>query len=83
MTLKVAEFQLPSHSDLRSKAWAFLKSNKPGELKKMSKGKLDRYCEQKAKAAENLAKNLIATGEFPEVAWNLAIRQEILESESD
>lgn len=83
MTIPVAEYQTPSHSDLRSKAWAFLKVNKPGELRKMSKAKLDRYCERKARAAENLVKNLIATGEFPEVAWNLAIRQEILESESD
>jgi hypothetical protein len=46
-------------------------------------GELDEYLNLKAKQAKDYAKNLIASGEWENQAWNRAERLIIMESESD
>jgi len=48
-----------------------------------SQAELDEYCRLKAEAARRYADNLMAAGEPDFIAWNRAIRSEILESESN
>lgn len=73
-----------SQEELAEKALDFVKSIKPKEYRRMKKeGTLTEYCARKARAARDYAENLMATGEPAKIAWNRAIRLEILESETD
>ena len=78
----LGESEKHSQAELEAKALNFLKRNKPKEYKALSPyGRLE-YARLKANAAKRYAENLIASGEPDFVAWNRAIRLEILESES-
>jgi hypothetical protein len=73
----------PSHSDLTAKAITYLKENHPKEYRTMTIPKRNQYAELAATRAERYAKNMIAQGIFESEAWNMAIRSEILSSETD
>jgi hypothetical protein len=81
-TIPIHEAKLEySQADLEAKALEYVKENKPKEYRKMKKsGDLDEYCRLAAKAARESAEALIKSGMWDREAWNLAIRQEILES---
>ena len=73
-----------SQAELKAKAETFYKENRPAEYRKMKLLRtLDKACENKADAAKDFANSLIAGGVPASEAWNRAIRQEILESETD
>jgi hypothetical protein len=57
--------------------------NHTTEWKKMSRKAQDRRLTAKVKAARHLAENYIETGMPDFIAWPRAIREEILETESD
>lgn len=75
----------PTEAELVAKAIRYLRQNKPQEYKSLKEegGGVYQYALAKAQAAERYAANLITEGKSPTEAWNMAIRQEILESESD
>jgi hypothetical protein len=84
MALEIMEYKAPDHLELVSKAKEHLKASDPKEHKRLEKEiKLQEYAELAANMTEEYAKNLIASGEAPPSAWNRAIRQEILGSETD
>ena len=66
-----------SLTDLEVKALTFLKGRKMSPKDKTDLAKL------KAKAAKRYAENLIEQGTPDFVAWPMAIRSQILETESD
>jgi len=73
-----------SQDALAAKALNYIKSCKPEAYRQMKEdGDLEEYCRLKAKAALREAETLIASGEPDFIAWNRAIRSEILESETD
>ncbi len=72
-----------SESDLESKALNYLKRIRGKDYKAMSKAEVNEWAVLKAKAARGYAESLMATGEPDFIAWNRAIRLEILESETD
>lgn len=73
-----------TQAELEAKALKFIKENKPREYRKMKAlRELSEYCQLKAERARKQAESLIADGIWDKEAWNLAIRQVILESESD
>ena len=78
-------FVPPSESSLIETAMTFMKENYPRKkfwaLKKS--GELEELARLKASACKDYAENLIKTGTFANQAWNMAIKQEILGSESD
>lgn len=74
----------PSQEELEAKALYFVRTCKPKEHKRMKESaELEEYCQLKANAARRYAENLMTTGEPDFIAWNRAIRSEILESETD
>jgi hypothetical protein len=74
----------PSQEELEAKALYFVRTCKPKSYKQMKQlGEVEEYCKLKAKIARATAESLIATGEPDMIAWNRAIRSEILESETD
>jgi len=73
----------PCHGDLVDKAMTYLKQNRKTEYRKMTVQQRNEYAESLAKSTERLAGNLIRQGVFESEAWNLAIRQNILGSETD
>jgi hypothetical protein len=73
-----------SQGMLITKAEKFFRENKHSEYLKMKlSGTLNKTCEARANAARDYARRLMALGINPSDAWNQAIRQEILESETD
>lgn len=73
-------YQPPDDEELRQKALTFLKDVKPQEYRQLLRdGELQEMLRLKVQACKGYAK---ALGGGPE-AWNMAIRQELLESESD
>lgn len=84
MALKEAGYREPAKEELERKALKFIRECKPREYKKMKElGEVEEYCRGKAEAAINYAESLIGGGMYPGQAWNMAIRSQILESESD
>lgn len=78
------EWEAPTQEVLVLKALNFYKECKPKEYREMKKdGSLQEVCQMKAKAAKRYAESLIHQGMWNREAWNMAVRQEILESESD
>ncbi len=74
----------PTQENLGAKALDFFKTCKPKEYREMKKdGSLQEVCQLAARAAQRYAQNLIGSGMWGREAWNMAIRQEILQSESD
>ena len=73
----------PNHGDLVDKALTNLKENKPNKYRAMTIPTRNQYAESAAKRAERYAKILISQGMFESDAWNMAIRQELLGTESD
>ena len=73
-----------TQNQLEAKALKFIKENKPQEYRKLkASGELQEYCRLSAKAAREYAESLMKSGEPDTIAWNRAIRLEILESETD
>lgn len=82
--LKEATYTPPSPFDLRVKAFEFLRDCKLDALDAMTKDHtLKAVLDARVKACQEYAASLIATGVWAGEAWNLAIRRELLESESD
>lgn len=82
--IAMASYAPPSSLDLRVKAFEFLRDCKPKQFKAMVKDKsLKDVLDARVKACQEYAASLIATGVWEGEAWNLAIRRELLESESD
>ena len=78
------EWEAPTQEVLVLKALKFFKECKPKEYREMKKdGSLQEVCELRAEGARRYAENLILGGMFGPAAWNMAVRLEILESESD
>jgi len=75
ITYQNVEYTPPTHKELVAQALDYAQT--------MGKSKDRELLELKARAAERVASNLIEAGEDPQVAWNRAIRAEILETESD
>ncbi len=74
----------PSQESLEAQALDFFKRCKPKEYREMKKdGSLREVCQLRARAAKRYAENLIQCGVWEREAWNMAVRQEILESETD
>ena len=79
-----SQFYPPSAESLRAQALKFVKENQPEEYRHMKKdGELEAYLDLKVKACQEYAASLIASGLFVNQAWISAIRQEILESNTD
>ena len=84
MAKEIEEYQPPTQSELENKALNFVKTNKPRYYRDLKKtGKLKEYCRRRATKAMSYAKSLIVNGMSEGEAWNMAIRQEILELKSD
>ena len=84
MAKEIEEYRPPTQSELEYKALDFVKTNKLRYYKDLKKtGKLKEYCQRRATKAMSHAKSLISNGVSGEEAWNIAIRQEILELKSD
>lgn len=74
----------PSVESLRAKALAYIKECKPRDYRRMKRnGELEKYLDLAVEACQDYARRLIEQGMWEREAWNMAIRQEILESESD
>ncbi len=74
----------PSQEELEAKALYFVRTCKPKEYKRLKQsGELEEYCQLKAKAATSYKERITTENYTAPVAWNMAIRLEILESESD
>ena len=74
----------PSPASLRAQALVYLKECKPTEYRQMKKdGELEKHLGLMVEACQRYAMNLKEQGVEEWEAWNLAIRQEILESPSD
>jgi len=78
-------YRPPLEDELISKALEFMKECYPKKkYRELVKSKeLYPLAKLKAGACKDYAENLIKMGEFPNQAWNWAIRQEILETEPD
>jgi len=84
MAKEIEEYQPPTQSALENKALNVVKTNKPRYYRDLKKtGKLKEYCQRRATKAMSYAKSLIVNGMSEGEAWNMAIRQEILELKSD
>ena len=84
MAKVIEEYQPPTQSELKNKALNFVKTNKPRYYRDLKKtGKLKEYCQRRATKAMSYAKSLIVNGMSEGEAWNMAIRQEMLELKSD
>jgi len=84
MAKEIEEYQPPTQSELENKALNFVKTNKPRYYRDLKKtGKLKEYCQRRATKAMSYAKSLIVNGMSEGEAWNMAIRQKILELKSD
>jgi hypothetical protein len=70
-------------ADLEAQALKFQRENKPKEYRTMSQKDRKELANLKAKAAKRYAENLIESGTPDFVAWPMAIRSQILETESD
>ena len=78
------EWLPPTQDDLEAQALDFFKRCKPKEYREMKRdGSLQEVCQLVAEAAQRYAQNLTGSGMWEREAWNMAIRQEILQSESD
>lgn len=75
----------PSDESLRADALAFIKGNKRKLYRQLKQDpkELQEYLDLKVSACKRAAQNLIECGTWENEAWRLAIRQEILEVESD
>jgi len=74
----------PSDESLRAQTVDFMKENQPKIYRQfLVAGDLQEYLDLKVNACKRAAQNLIKNGVFLNQAWNTAIRQEILEIESD
>ncbi len=77
-------FTPPTQELLEAQARHFLWTcRRKAYLEAKKSGELEEWITLKAKAARRYAENLIYSGEPPEIAWNRAVRLEILESETD
>ena len=85
MTLKDAEYQPPSDAELREKRLTYLRQCQPAELKRMRKAgeDLEAYLALSVKACREYAEGLMQSGTWEGQAWLSAIRQELLDSETD
>jgi diaminopimelate epimerase len=83
MEAKMTNEMNPTDLELRTKARTFEEQNHTTEWKKMSRKAQDTRLTAKVKAARHLAENYIETGVPHFIAWPRAIREEILETESD
>jgi hypothetical protein len=82
--LEEVTWQPPTQEELEEKALNYLKTCLPKDYRQMKKdGELEENIRLRVKAAKSYAESLIKGGMFEGEAWNLAIRQEILDSESD
>ena len=73
-------YQPPTQSKLENEALNFVQRNKPRYYNDLRKtGKLKEYCQHKATKAMSHAKSLISNGMPESEAWDMAIRQEIME----
>ncbi len=78
------EWEAPTQEALEAQALDFSKKCKPKEYREMKKdGSLQEVCQLAARAAQSYAERLIKNGMWEREAWNMAIRQDILQSESD
>ncbi len=74
----------PSDEVLRQKSLTFVKECKPKSYRQMKRlHELEEYLDLKVKACKREAQSLMESGVWENEAWNRAIRQELLESESD
>jgi exonuclease I len=73
----------PTDLELRTKARTFEEQIHTAEWKRMSQKAQSERLTAKVQAAKNTAENYIATGMAPCMAWPRAIREEILERDSD
>ena len=74
----------PSDGDLRAVAEHYLKTCQRKEYRQAKReGELDEWVALKAKGARTYAESMIAQGMDPGIAWNIAVRSELLGSESD
>jgi acyl-CoA reductase-like NAD-dependent aldehyde dehydrogenase len=73
----------PTHGDLVDKALTYLRENQRKEWRAKTPEQRTEYAELAVKRAERYANTLQKMGMFESDAWNTAIRQEILGSESD
>ena len=78
-------YPTPTDGDLWLKAMDFLRVCRPKVYKELSSSDegLEDLINSRIAACKRYAMNLIAGGTWEGEAWNLAIRQELLESETD
>jgi len=74
---------VPTELELRTTARIFESQNRSATWKKMSRKEQDNLVKAKAASARRIAENYITTGMASCVAWPRAIREEILERDSD
>lgn len=80
-----SEFKPPTRDELVRIALDHLKEFHPKDYRQMQRDKsLQQWAENRADAAADYANSLLPSAWFsPIEAWNLAVRQELLETESD
>ena len=73
-----------SDQELKDKALNFLQENRPKDLRRLrAQGQLEQELSERVEACKRYAKNLEQSGAQPMEAWHRAVRQYLLESESD
>lgn len=73
-----------SEESLRKQALDYVKENRRKSYRQMKEdGELEEYLSLKVNACRRQAFNLIESGVWENEAWNMAIREKILETESD
>lgn len=73
-----------SWDGLRAIRPEYLRENDQKEFRRLArKGLLEEHLDQKARAAQAFASDLMATGTMDSQAWSWAVRVELLESEMD
>lgn len=80
----MSDYTRPSYMALWDTALEYLRGSRPTLYRELQRSrKLDDHIDGLIRATEDYAANLIAGGADPEIAWNQAIREEILESSAD
>lgn len=83
-TREYPHFRMPDVEQLEAKALAYIKECKPKEYKAALKnGTLQHWLDLKVEACQATALSLIQSGMWAGETWNLAIHQEILDSNTD
>ncbi len=78
------DYTPPGYMALYDTALEYLKGNRPTLYRELRKGKrLDDYIDGQIGATREYAASLINGGEYPDVAWNHAVREQLLASPAD